>query len=204
MLQLSEADHDALKMPMAFIPATYCSNVPGVRCALGANTALNEIAKTCDKLLQNAPDDKTVYVVELAGVRYGYLAAMAGLATGADAVFVSEAPRSYQQALSNCLAQPDVQRGLILHSESHDSDAIVTTLNRVHSGEGKRFEKRSFHLDQVGKPSPFDRQLGVTVGVAASEWICYELEAHKHSVVLVGSQGDITPLGELSEQTDFG
>lgn len=51
------------------------------------------LLKTCDRIKQSAAGTKRrVFIVETMGGYCGYLATMAGLASGADAVYVYEEP----------------------------------------------------------------------------------------------------------------
>jgi 6-phosphofructokinase 1 len=60
----------------------------GTDFSVGCDTALNEIISMCDKLKQLA--EKRVFIIETMGDYCGYLATMAGLASGADQAYIHE------------------------------------------------------------------------------------------------------------------
>ncbi|NXV83942.1 PFKAM protein, partial [Atlantisia rogersi] len=92
-LELMEgrAKYEELCIPLCVIPATVSNNVPGSDFSIGADTALNTITTTCDRIKQSAAGTKRrVFIIETMGGFCGYLATMAGLAAGADAAYIYE------------------------------------------------------------------------------------------------------------------
>ncbi|NXF41330.1 PFKAM protein, partial [Nyctibius bracteatus] len=82
-LELMEgrAKYEELCIPLCVIPATVSNNVPGSDFSIGADTALNTITTTCDRIKQSAAGTKRrVFIIETMGGFCGYLATMAGLA----------------------------------------------------------------------------------------------------------------------------
>ncbi|MEE6467181.1 hypothetical protein FKM82_007158 [Ascaphus truei] len=93
LLQLAEArsSYQEFCIPMCIVPATISNNVPGTDLSLGADTALNAIMETCDRIKQSASGTKRrVFIIETMGGYCGYLANMGGLASGADAAYIFE------------------------------------------------------------------------------------------------------------------
>ncbi|NXV20572.1 PFKAM protein, partial [Cepphus grylle] len=85
------AKFEELCIPLCIIPATVSNNVPGSDFSIGADTALNTITTTCDRIKQSAAGTKRrVFIIETMGGFCGYLATMAGLAGGADAAYIYE------------------------------------------------------------------------------------------------------------------
>ncbi len=80
-------------IPMVCVPATISNNVPGTDFTLGCDTSLNEIVNIVGKIKQSAMGSKRrVFVIETMGGYCGYLATMAGLASGADQAYIFEQP----------------------------------------------------------------------------------------------------------------
>merc|ERR1719347_1467693 len=93
ILQLTENrdKFPQFRIPMVVLPATISNNVPGTDFSIGADTALNAITEICDRIRQSAKGTKRrVFIVETMGGYSGYLATMAGLASGADASYIPE------------------------------------------------------------------------------------------------------------------
>ena len=73
------------------VPRVTCDVCPGTDFSIGADTALNAITETCDRIRQSATGTKRrVFIVETMGGYCGYLATMAGMAGGADAAYINE------------------------------------------------------------------------------------------------------------------
>ena len=90
------------KIPIIVIPATLSNNIPGTELTIGADTALNAVVDACDKIRTSATSTKgRVFIVETMGGYCGYLSCLAGLASGADSVYINEQPQSINDILRN-------------------------------------------------------------------------------------------------------
>ncbi|MBP1635327.1 MAG: 6-phosphofructokinase [Acidobacteria bacterium] len=124
----------AFEIPVVALPATIDNNLPGTELSIGADTALNSIVSAVDKIKQSAVAERRCYVVEVMGRRCGYLAAMSGLATGAERVYLHE-------------------EGVTLKKMKEDLDDLIRGFS-----EGKRVGLIIRNEEaQGGDPSPFDR-----------------------------------------------
>lgn len=104
LLELSAAreKHEEFCVPMVMVPATVSNNVPGSDFSIGADTALNTITDTCDRIKQSASGTKRrVFIIETMGGFCGYLANMGALAAGADAAYIFEEPFDIRDLQSN-------------------------------------------------------------------------------------------------------
>ncbi|XP_053353667.1 phosphofructokinase, muscle b isoform X2 [Clarias gariepinus] len=112
--------YEELCIPLVIIPATVSNNVPGSDFSIGADTALNTITATCDRIKQSAAGTKRrVFIIETMGGYCGYLATMAGLSAGADAAYIYEEPFQIHDLQNNVQhlvekMKTTVKRGLIL------------------------------------------------------------------------------------------
>ncbi|XP_027970483.1 ATP-dependent 6-phosphofructokinase, platelet type isoform X4 [Eumetopias jubatus] len=145
LLELSAArdKYEELCVPMVMVPATVSNNVPGSDFSIGADTALNTITDTCDRIKQSASGTKRrVFIIETMGGYCGYLANMGGLAAGADAAYIFEEPfdiRDLQKATSRpCSASAYLRSGTwtrttVMTTESnveHLTEKMKTTIQR--------------------------------------------------------------------------
>uniref|UniRef100_A0A665VI88 ATP-dependent 6-phosphofructokinase n=1 Tax=Echeneis naucrates TaxID=173247 RepID=A0A665VI88_ECHNA len=132
LLQLYEArgTYEELCIPMCMLPATISNNVPGTDLSIGADTALNAIVETCDRIKQSASGTKRrVFIIETMGGYCGYLASVGGLAAGADAVYIYEEPFDIKDLQANVehlteKMKTTIQRGLVLsrlYSKQHST-----------------------------------------------------------------------------------
>ncbi|KAM5234945.1 ATP-dependent 6-phosphofructokinase, platelet type isoform 1-T1 [Ctenodactylus gundi] len=225
LLELSAAreKHEEFCVPMVMVPATVSNNVPGSDFSIGADTALNTITDTCDRIKQSASGTKRrVFIIETMGGYCGYLANMGGLAAGADAAYIFEEPFDIRDLQSNVehlteKMKTTIQRGLVLRNESCSENYTTDFIYQLYSEEGKGvFDCRKNvlgHMQQGGAPSPFDRNFGTKISARAMEWITAKLKEGKGKkfitddciCVLGISKRNVLfqPLAELRNETDF-
>jgi len=186
-LLTGRATYPELCVPITVVPATIANNVPGCDFSLGADTALNQICKACDDLKQSAKSvQKCVYVVEVGGDSCGYLATMAGIATGADATYIKEEPftvndiKDKVQFLKNKFRTTKVKQGLLLRNEKANPNITLDVMYRIMAEEGMPdFQTRQVVLgytQEGNRASAHDRYWGVEVGVKSASWIIKTME----------------------------
>ncbi|XP_077799157.1 ATP-dependent 6-phosphofructokinase, platelet type-like isoform X4 [Macaca mulatta] len=121
LLELSAAreKHEEFCVPMIMVPATVSNNVPGSDFSIGADTALNTITDTCDRIKQSASGTKRRMFIKTMGGYCGYLANMGGIAARADAAYIFEEPFDIEDLQSNVehlteKIKTTIHRGLVL------------------------------------------------------------------------------------------
>uniref|UniRef100_A0A8D1QST3 ATP-dependent 6-phosphofructokinase n=1 Tax=Sus scrofa TaxID=9823 RepID=A0A8D1QST3_PIG len=223
LLELSAAreKHEEFCVPMVMVPATVSNNVPGSDFSIGADTALNTITDTCDRIKQSASGTKRrVFIIETMGGFCGYLANMGALAAGADAAYIFEEPFDIRDLQSNVehlteKMKTTIQRGNESCSENYTTDFIY----QLYSEEGRGvFDCRKNvlgHMQQGGAPSPFDRNFGTKISARAMQWISSKLKeslgkgkrfVSDDSICVLGiSKRNLVfqPVAELKKETDF-
>ncbi|XP_029581671.1 ATP-dependent 6-phosphofructokinase, platelet type isoform X2 [Salmo trutta] len=228
LLQLYEArtSHEDFCIPMCVLPATISNNVPGTDLSIGADTSLNAIVETCDRIKQSASGTKRrVFIIETMGGYCGYLASVGGLAAGADAVYIYEEPFDIRDLQSNVehlteKMKTGIQRGLVLRNENSNENFTTDFIYQLYSEEGKGvFDCRKNvlgHMQQGGAPSPFDRNFGTKIAAKAIQWISRKLkDSYKEGKVFANTEDTACLLGmrrramvfqpvvQLKDQTDF-
>ncbi|XP_030276633.1 phosphofructokinase, muscle b isoform X1 [Sparus aurata] len=182
--------------------------------------------QTCDRIKQSAAGTKRrVFIIETMGGHCGYLATMAGLASGADAAYIYEEPINIHDLEVNVQhlvekMKTTVKRGLILRNEKCNANYTTDFIFNLYSEEGKGvFDCRKNvlgHMQQGGTPSPFDRNFGTKMGIKAVLWLTDKLkECYRHGRIFANSADSacvlgmrkralvFQPLAELKEETDF-
>ncbi|CAG07469.1 unnamed protein product, partial [Tetraodon nigroviridis] len=218
--------YEEMCIPMVVIPATVSNNVPGSDFSIGADTALNTITSTCDRIKQSAAGTKRrVFIVETMGGYCGYLATMAGLAAGADAAYIFEEKFSIKDLETNVKhlvkkMKTTVKRGLILRNENSNANYTTDFIFNLYSEEGKGvFDCRKNvlgHMQQGGTPTPFDRNFGTKMGAKSVLWLTDKLkECYRHGRIFANTPESacvlgmrkralmFQPLAELKEDTDL-
>ncbi|XP_065160221.1 ATP-dependent 6-phosphofructokinase isoform X3 [Atheta coriaria] len=220
----AKSTYPVFRMPIVVIPATISNNVPGTEFSLGADTALNEISEICDRIRQSAQGTKRrVFIIEVMGGYCGYLATCAGLAAGADAAYIHEEKFSIKDLQEDVYhmatkMSEGVQRGLVLRNELANDNYNTEFMYRLYAEEGKGiFSTRMNilgHMQQGGRPSPFDRIMGTKFAAKAAMWMRTEVDKRigcpsctvVNSCVLLGVQRrqyQFTPVSDLKLVTDF-
>ncbi|MED6245045.1 hypothetical protein ATANTOWER_030245, partial [Ataeniobius toweri] len=198
--------YEELCIPLVVVPATVSNNVPGSDFSIGADTALNTITMTCDRIKQSAAGTKRrVFIVETMGGYCGYLATMAGLASGADAAYIYEEPFNIHDLELNVdhlveKMKTTVKRGLILRNEKCNANYTTDFIFNLYSEEGKGvFDCRKNvlgHMQQGGTPSPFDRNFGTKMGIKSVLWLTDKLkECYRHGRIFANSKETACVLG---------
>jgi 6-phosphofructokinase 1 len=185
LLRKAREQHDAFKIPIVLLPATVSNNVPGTEYSLGSDTCLNALIEYCDTCRQSASSSRRrVFVVETQGGESGYIATMAGLSTGALAVYTPEEGINIKMLDKDIDHLRDIfarDRGqsragkIILVNEKASKVYTTNVISDIIKEEAKgRFEARvgiPGHFQQGKEPSPMDRVRGVRFGVRSLEHI---------------------------------
>ncbi|CAJ1081790.1 ATP-dependent 6-phosphofructokinase%2C platelet type isoform X8 [Xyrichtys novacula] len=225
-LLTARGKYDEFCVPMVMVPATVSNNVPGSDLSIGADTALNAITTTCDRIKQSASGTKRrVFIIETMGGYCGYLASVGGLAAGADAAYIFEEPFDIRDLQANVehlteKMKTSIQRGLVLRNENSNENYTTDFIYQLYSEEGKGvFDSRKNvlgHMQQGGAPSPFDRNFGTKISAKAMQWVTKKLtETFRQGRVFANTEDSCCLLGmrrralvfqpvvQLKEQTDF-
>uniref|UniRef100_A0A8C4FA09 6-phosphofructokinase n=1 Tax=Dicentrarchus labrax TaxID=13489 RepID=A0A8C4FA09_DICLA len=206
--------YEEMCIPMVVIPATVSNNVPGSDFSIGADTALNTITSTCDRIKQSAAGTKRrVFIVETMGGYCGYLATMAGLAAGADAAYIFEEKFSIKDLEVNVehlveKMKTTVKRGLILRNENSNANYTTDFIFNLYSEEGKGiFDCRKNvlgHMQQGGTPTPFDRNFGTKMGAKSVLWLTEKLkECYRHGRIFANTPDSACVLGMRKRALTF-
>jgi 6-phosphofructokinase 1 len=164
------------------------------------DTALNIALEAIDRLKVTASSHHRAFAVEVMGRDCGYVALMAGIAGGAEAITIPEVDTD-PEALAREVRSA-YERGkphaIVVAAEGarYNAERLMNYFrdNQVRLG----FELRVTvlgHVQRGGTPTFFDRILATRLGAAAAE----RLNAGEHGVLvgLVKSEIRTTPLAEV-------
>ncbi|CAF0725208.1 unnamed protein product [Rotaria sp. Silwood1] len=217
VVQLYEARNKNIEfqIPLICIPATISNNVPGTEFSIGADTALNEIVKICDKITQSAQGSKRrIFVIETMGGYCGYLATMAALASGADQAYIYEEPFTIKDLIDDVdhlrkKMEGHLKRGLLLRNEMANEHYSTEFITKLLQEEGKGvFSARSNvlgHMQQGGLPSPFDRAFATKLGCKAISYVVslFEKSSTGDGKVVSNTAESAVVLGLIKRQNEF-
>ncbi len=154
----------------------------------------------------------------------GYLATVAGLASGADQSYIYEEPFTINDLIDDVhhlksKMEGDLKRGILIRNEMANAHYTTDFMLNLLAEEGKGvFSARSNvlgHMQQGGVPTPFDRNLGLKMAAKSLAFMIAQLQASREpqwrtsgdqSAVVIGvrkKQVTLTPVSELKLETDF-
>ncbi len=186
--------------PVVGIASTIDNDLYGSDVTIGVDTALNIALETIDRLKVTASSHQRGFLVEVMGRNCGYLALMAAVAGGAEAVAIPEhetEPEAIAEAIRSAYERGKPHAIVVVAEGAQYNAARLAQYFEEHHGR-LGFELRVTVLGYTqrgGAPTYADRMLGTRLGAAAVE----QFDAGR-SGVLVGvrnSQIAVTPLGEV-------
>lgn len=154
------------------IPGTIDNDLYGTDFSIGFDTAVNTALEAIDRIRDTAASHERLFLVEVMGHRTGFLALEVGLAGGAEAVIVPEAPTDLDQL---CKTLSDSHRrgkssSIVIVAEVDEPGVAFTIAERIKSNVG--MESRVVilgHVQRGGPPTAKDRVLASRLGAAAVE-----------------------------------
>lgn len=182
------------------VASTIDNDLAGSDVTLGATTALDIALESIDRLRVTASAHGRVFLVEVMGRACGYLALMAGIAGGAEAIAIPEVEQS-PETIATAIREA-YERGkshaivVVAEGATPDADGLF----RYFSEHAPRlgFELRVTklgHVQRGGSPCAFDRLSATLLGAAAVQ----HLAAGRHGVLLgiVGGRVTATQLADV-------
>lgn len=163
-----------LGLPVVGIASTIDNDLAGTDVSIGATTALEVAVEAIDRLRVTACSHRRVFLVEVMGRNCGYLALLAGIASGAEATVIPEAPLRIESLAQELLDAED--RGkhhaivVVAEGAAHNADAIARWFAKHHARFGYEVRvSRLGHIQRGGSPCVFDRLIATELGAAAIE-----------------------------------
>ena len=180
--------------PVMGVASTIDNDLVGSDITLGVDTALNVALESIDRLKVTAASHRRAFIVEVMGRDCGYLALMAAIASGAEAVAIPEVetkPEAIAKILNDGYRRGKLN-GIVIVSEGakYDAEAMQAWFND-HAEEQVGFEMRTVtlgHVQRGGAPLASDRILGSRLGAEAARLL---IEGESGKVVGI-IKGDIT------------
>lgn len=157
-------------IPFIGIPGTIDNDLYGTDYTIGYDTALNTVVEAVDKIRDTASAHERLFFVEVMGRGAGFIALHSGIATGAEAVLIPEAP-GQEEGLRAYLKRQNKKSNIILVAEGNQLGGAQEIAEKVKE-DFRDYDVRVNvlgHMQRGGSPSAFDRFLASRLGVAAVE-----------------------------------
>jgi 6-phosphofructokinase 1 len=187
-------------VPVVGVASTIDNDLYGSDITIGVDTALNIALEAIDRLKTTASSHQRAMVVEIMGRDCGYLALMAGIAGGAEAVVIPE-----QETDPDVLVNEihDVYRRGKPHAIIVVAEGATYNAEKLSAYFAQHQNRLGFdirvtqlgHVQRGGIPGAYDRILATRLGAAAVDFLC-----KGETGVLAGTvNGKIatTPLSEV-------
>jgi len=206
--------YPAFQIPTIVLPATIDNNIPTSEMSVGADTALNHVVSSIDRIRETSAATRRCFVVETMGGYCGYLALMSGLSGGAVRVYLHEEGVTLRRLAADVEQMVDsfaAGQRLFLTVRNERASEMYTSdfLRRIFEQEGRgTFDARQIVLGQTqqgGSPSPFDRILATRLAARAVAWLGDEMAAGSAGSAVIGLHEDgvrIVPLQRAEELAD--
>ena len=186
--------------PVVGVASTIDNDLYGSDITIGVDTALNIALEAIDRLKVTASSHGRAFLVEVMGRNCGYLALMAGIAGGAEAVCLPEFDTPPETLADHI--QLAYERGkahaIVVVAEGAKYNAMELARYFEEHGERLGFALRVTQLGHVqrgGMPGAYDRLLGTRLAAMATE----QIAAGNFGVLVGNLKGEITttPLDEV-------
>ena len=190
--------------PVVGVASTIDNDLYGSDITIGVDTALNVALEAIDRLKTTASSLHRAFLIEVMGRQCGYLALMAGIAGGAEAVVIPEVETDPEVVAAELRAA--YERGkphaLIVVAEGAKYNAEGMIRYFAEHREQLGFDLRATtlgHVQRGGAPGAADRLLASILGTASID--C--LERGEQGVLVGQIKGDVatTPLKEVVANT---
>ena len=186
--------------PVVGVASTIDNDLVGSDISIGVDTALNIALEAIDRLKTTASSHHRAFLVEVMGRHCGYLALMAAIAGGAEAVLLPEfslEPDALAKELHEAYLRGKPHALVVVAEGAKYNAEAMAAYFRTHKEECG-FDLRVTtlgHVQRGGAPGAFDRILATRLGNGATGAL-----ARGERGVLVGSiRGEIvtTPLADV-------
>lgn len=186
--------------PVIGVASTIDNDIYGTDMSIGVDTALNIALEAIDRLKATASSLQRAFLVEVMGRDCGYLALMAGLAGGAEAVVIPEFemnPEALVEVLRAAYTRGKLHSIVVVaEGARYDAERLMHYFQEHRDSLG--FVVRATilgHVQRGGIPTAFDRLLATRLAAGAVA----ELAAGRHGVMMGLKRGEIstTPLADV-------
>ncbi|MGB8260933.1 MAG: ATP-dependent 6-phosphofructokinase [Terracidiphilus sp.] len=190
----------SMGFPVVGVSSTIDNDLYGSDITIGVDTALNVSLNAIDNLKVTASSHNRVLLVEVMGRKCGYLALMAGLAGGAEAIVIPEVEVIPEQLAERI--QDGYERGkphaivVVAEGSKYNAEGLCQYFHEHGLLRGYEFRASVLGYIQRGAPPTcFDRLLGTRLGSEAAA----QLIGGNQGVLVGVHKGDLctTPLDEV-------
>jgi 6-phosphofructokinase 1 len=190
--------------PVIGVASTIDNDLYGSDITIGVDTALNIALEAIDRIKVTAISHERAFLIEVMGHGCGYLALMAGIAGGAEAIVIPEVetdPEAVAAELRSAYERGKAHALVVVaEGAQYNAAALARYFQEHHDRLGFDLRVTTLgHVQRGGAPSAYDRLLATRLGAEAGERL-----ARGEQGILVGLvKGELaaTPLAEVVAHT---
>lgn len=183
--------HREFGLPFIGMPGTIDNDLYGTDYTIGFDTAINTAIEAIDRLRDTAESHDRTFFVEVMGRDAGFIALHAGLAGGAEAIFIPEEDGQVDAWMSR-MQQRTRKKAfhIIVVSEGETEGNTYDIADRFRKTFPEIDTRVTVigHLQRGGSPTAFDRNLASLLGAAAVN----RLLAGESNLAMGWSKGEIS------------
>ncbi len=156
------------KVPCIGVPASIDNDINGIDMTIGADTAVNTALAAIDNIRDTATSMERVFVVEVMGRDFGFIALMVALAGGCEEVIIPE--RKYDlEAICHDIVQGNL-RGkmswiIVVAEGAARADDVAKRITEITDLETRTVVLG--HIQRGGRPTAISRDLALNLGKTA-------------------------------------
>lgn len=185
------------KIPIVSIPGTIDNDIWGTDNTIGFDTAVNTALDAIDRIRDTAASHDRLFIVEVMGRDSGFIAIAAGLAGGAEDIFIPEHPFNLEKTLD--IVHRGMSRGksssILVTAEGHKPGRAYDLAEAVRKNSGMQSKVCILgHIQRGGTPTAVDRILASRMASTAVNALLAGT-----CDVMIGSQGENLHIVELSD-----
>jgi len=152
-------------IPVVGIPATIDNDVSGIYLCIGADTSVNVALDALDKIRDTATSLERIFIVEVMGRNYGYIALHLALAGGCEEVLLPEQDFNIDkicEEIQNGNAKGKVS-WIIIVAEGKAKAQDISNMITEKTGLETRVAVLG-HIQRGGRPTAIDRIMAAQLG----------------------------------------
>ncbi len=193
----------SMGLPTVGIPATIDNDISATDYSIGFDTAVNTVIDAINKIRDTATSHERIFVLEVMGRHSGQIALMAGLAGGAESLFLPEESITMDMVIEKIIrgCRRGKKHNIILVAEGSGSAFDISKVVEERVGLETRVTILG-HIQRGGSPSAFDRILASRLGGRAVELLAEDKSGRM--VGMIGCQiNDISLDTALNQKKDL-
>jgi 6-phosphofructokinase 1 len=158
------------KIPIIGVPGTIDNDIFGTELTIGFDTAVNTALDAIDRIRDTAASHDRLFIIEVMGRESGFIAVAAGVAGGAEDIFIPEHPFQLERTIETI--KRGMARGkmssILVTAEGQKPGRAYDLAEAIRKNSGLQATVCILgHIQRGGAPTAVDRLIASRMGAAA-------------------------------------